>query len=276
MIRYRIFYILIVLLLLSGSVFAQPAQEERPRYANQKPLRAATFPYRPTPGSNKLLTNWLQQRAYDHNRRFHLGFVFSLTALDYRMTSSQNPINSNTFNNFSFGYADVSALTPAFGVSMLMDIRITQLLSFRLQVGPTFGSRDITFWGTEDSTKTKTMRLESVLVEMPLLLKYKAVRTSDVRPYILTGLTPYVDVSAFRKFNEEKGIFLGLNPFDIAFNIGIGCDFYFEYFKFAIEAKYTTGFFNNISHKSLTGYEKYPAVITKSLAHSFVLSFLFE
>lgn len=269
MIRYRIFYILIALL-LSGNVFAQSTG------ISKRPLREAKFPHRPTVGANKLLTAWQQQRTYDHNRRFHFGFVLSLTALDYRMTSSQNSINNNTFNNFSFGHTDVSALTPAFGVSALMDIRLTQLLSFRLQIGPTFGSRDITFWGTEDSAKMKTMRLESVLIEMPLLLKYKAMRTSDVRPYILTGLTPYVDVSAFRNFNEEKGIFLGLNPFDIAFNIGIGCDFYLEYFKFAIEAKYTTGFFNNISHKSLAGYEKYPAAINKAIAHSFVLSFLFE
>jgi hypothetical protein len=198
--------------------------------------------------------------------------------MDYLMISSNQVISENAskFNDFTYHFADVSWFNPGFGASALMDIRLNQSFSFRMQVGPTFGSCDVNFWGTEDSSQYRTMRLESVIIEMPLLLKYKARRHSNVRPYMITGVTPYVNISAFRNFNEDKGIYLGLEPYDVALNFGIGLDFYYTYFKLAVEGKYVLGMMNNISKKALPNYEKYPAVINNSILQSFVLTIFIE
>jgi hypothetical protein len=120
------------------------------------------------------------------------------------------------------------------------------------------------------------MQLESVLLEMPMLVKFKAKRHSDFRPYMIAGLTPYCDVSAFKNFNEARELFVALNPLDLAGTVGIGFDAYFVFFKFAVEMKYVAGFFNTASHKSLEGYEQYPSAIDKMYSRSFVLSLIFE
>jgi hypothetical protein len=245
----------------------------------QQKSRVAPQPLQPpleveNPSKNSLIIrNTVQNNMeYDWLDKFHLGFAFSLVAFDYRIV----PTKASIGGAFPTTYVNIGNIKPAFGVSGLIDIHINQFFSFRLQAGFAMGNRDLIFFGTEDSTKTRTMSLEAIMIEMPLLLKYKAMRTGNIRPYIVTGFTPTVNVAAFGKFNEEKGIFLAVNPFDMHFNIGLGLDFYMSNFKIGLEAKYTTGFFNNISKDALAGYERYPAAIERAFAHTFVLTILFD
>jgi hypothetical protein len=253
----------------------QPGRDRKE--AEKTPLTESLSYEEKTSATGRLLTVGLRNQTYDHYRRVHFGFALSVVAMDYRMTSSDKKIEGNVLNytGSPYSFADVSWFNPGFGASALMDIRLNQACSFSMPVGPTFGSCVVNFWGTEDSSY-RTMRLESVIIEMPLLLKYKARRHSNVRPYMIAGATPYVNISAFRNFNEEKGIYLGLEPYDVALNIGIGLDFYYTYFKLAIEGKYVLGMMNNISKKALPTYEKYPAVINNSILQSFVITIFIE
>jgi hypothetical protein len=239
------------------------------------PLQSAPEVENPSNMSNRIFGTTLNNMEYDYLDKFHFGFAFSLIALDYRIISSKNASGSLNVSDFANAYVNLSAITPAFGVSGMLDIHINQFFSFRIQIGPILGSKDLTFWGVADSSY-HTMRLESIIVEAPLLLKYKALRTSNARPYIIAGLTPSLNVAAMGKFNEEKGIYLAVKPFDLHFNIGIGGDFYLNNFKIGVEAKYTTGFINNVTKDVLQGYEGYPAAIERAVAHSFVLTVLFD
>ena len=224
---------------------------------------------------NRLMLKPLTQQQYDFQKRIHFGFVLAVSSLDYQTITTAAPTYSshkpNELHNF---FVDVTNLTPALGVAALMDYRLSHNLSLRLQIGPTFGTRTLNFY--EADTLSLSMQLESVLLEMPMLIKYKAIRHSDFRPYMIAGLTPYCDVSSFKNFNEKRNLLIALNPLDLAGTVGFGFDAYFDFFKFAVELKYVAGFFNAASSKSLEGYEQYPNAIKNMRSRSFVLSLIFE
>jgi hypothetical protein len=249
---------------------------EFPKYDVRKPAPVPLQPPQevenPSKNSIRLFNSPQNYTAYDWLHKIHLGFAFSLVAFDYRIVSNKSAIGGA----YPTTYVNLGSMRPAFGVHGLMDVHINQFFSFRLQAGFAMGNRDLVFFGTEDSTATRTISLEAIMIEMPLLLKYKAMRTSNIRPYIITGLTPTLNVAALGKFNEEKGILLAVNPFDLHFNIGVGLDFYMNNFKIGIEIKYTTGIINNILKDALVGYERYPLAIDRAFAHTFVLSLLFD
>ncbi|MDR0413929.1 MAG: PorT family protein [Prevotellaceae bacterium] len=222
---------------------------------------------------SKLITHPLTQQHYDYTKRLHFGFVVAVGALDYSITSSkETQYNSN--GESSDYFVDVSTLSPSMGVAALMDYRINHSFSLRLQAGPTFGTRYINFFNAD--SLAESMPVQSVLVEAALLLKYKARRHSDVRPYMVAGLTPYCDVAALKPFNEKGGLYIAINPFDIALTAGLGIDAYANFFKFSLEIKYVMGMLNAISSKTLSGYENFPKSIDKMYSHSFVLSIIFE
>ncbi|MDR2813231.1 MAG: PorT family protein [Prevotellaceae bacterium] len=231
--------------------------------------KAPGFPY-------KLITNPFTQQQYDYNKRLHFGFVVSLSALDYKVINAKRPQYNSDDKAFNY-FADITELSPAMGVAALMDYRINHSFSLRVQAGPTFGTRFISFYDADkDNMLHKSMQMESVLVEAAFLLKYKAMRHSDVRPYMIAGLTPYCDVAAFKSFNEKREIFIALNPFDLALAGGVGVDMYADYFKFSLELKYVMGTINALSNKVLDRFEEYPNAIEAMYSHSFVLSIIFE
>jgi hypothetical protein len=232
----------------------------------------------PSGFANRRLTRPFTQQQYDYNKRLHFGFVVSASALDYKIISSKQPrYNSSSPDAFSY-FADVTTLSPAMGVAALMDYRINHSFSLRVQAGPTFATPTINFYDADDDNKLvkKGMPLDAVLVEMSFLLKYKALRHNDVRPYMIAGLTPYCDVAAFKTFNAMREIYIAVTPFDVAFTAGMGVDMYADFFKFSLELKYVMGIMNRISPKSLEGFEQFPNSIEAMYAHSFVLSIIFE
>lgn len=244
----------------------------------KKPLyKPPMFNDVPSGFPNRLMLQPFTQQQYDYQRRIHFGFVLAASALDYKVISAKGPTynSKNSTAPYNF-FVDVTNLSPALGVAALMDYRISHNLSLRLQIGPTFGTRTLNFYDVDRDTLTLGMNLESVLLEMPMLIKYKALRNSDFRPYMIAGLTPYCDVSAFKNFNEKRDLFIALKPLDVALTIGIGFDAYFDFFKFAVEAKYVSGLVSAISNKSLVGYEQYPTAIDKMYMRSFVFSLIFE
>jgi hypothetical protein len=246
----------------------------------KKPLyKPPMFNDVPTGFPNRLLMRPFAQQQYDYQRRVHFGFVLAVSALDYKVISVQNPTYSSTNPTLPYNsFIDVTSLSPALGVAALMDYRISHNLSLRLQIGPTFGTRTLNVYNADADSLRFGMQLESVLLEMPMLMKYKALRNGDVRPYMVAGLTPYCDVSAFKNFNVKRNIYVALNPLDVAATVGIGFDAYFDFFKFAVEVKYMLGFFNAASTRTPDegGYEQYPNAIDKMHMRSFVFSLIFE
>lgn len=199
-------------------------------------------------------------------RPIHFGFCLGLNSMDF--------IIRNSFSSFQPDslLSDISKSNPGFHIQIISNYRLGEYFDLRFLPGIAFGQRDFNFFlnGVLVNEKHK---LESNFLEFPLLLKYKAKRLNNFRPYIVTGPNFRVDLA--KTFSEDDEIYMDLKRFDLYHEVGVGLDFYFPYFKFGLELKYSYGFFNMLD-KRVTTHPEYQSAIDKLNSSIFLLSFHFE
>jgi hypothetical protein len=116
------------------------------------------------------------------------------------------------------------------------------------------------------------MKLASTFVEFPLLLKYKAKRINNYRPYVIAGINYKLDLASKKKIKEEEMPKIRLKQGDFAYEIGFGIDFYTTYFKFSPEIKFAVGTLNVM----VPDNTQYTSSIKYLKSNIFMLSFHFE
>jgi hypothetical protein len=95
----------------------------------------------------------------------------------------------------------------------------------------------------------------------------------NVRFYVISGAQYSIDLATrSKKRNNTSDIYLKLNASDLQAQVGVGVDFYLQYFKFAIEAKMSYGTLNLLKNEN--------NILTNSVqslrSKTFHISFLFE
>lgn len=171
----------------------------------------------------------------------HFGFLLGVNSLDFvtkpvkdiRALDSLNIIQNGSGAGFSLGIIGNLHLGDNF------DLRFLPTLSF--------GERKITYtinYKTFDSLVTRNKPVESTLLEFPLLLKFKSSRHANFRTYVLGGVKPMIDLASQNKVDDKGEKILKLKKNDFAFEIGMGFDFYSQYFKFTPEFKMAYGLSN--------------------------------
>ncbi len=86
-----------------------------------------------------------------------------------------------------------------------------------------------------------TKQLESTYLEFPLDIKFKSRRLNNFRTYVLAGGKYAIDMVSQAAVQSKDKEIVKLNRIDYGYQVGIGFDFFLEYFKFAMEAKMYTG-----------------------------------
>jgi hypothetical protein len=217
----------------------------------------------------------------------HFGFSLGINTMDFKVESSQWGLDSGV-------YAEVAMLRPGFHVYALSNLRLTNSLDFRFTPGISFGGvREITYreFGHSNqliSDSDNPVKVESNFLEFPMTFKYKSNRLNNFRPFIISGFNTRLDLAATKKTwgrsKKENNLVL-LKPLDFYYEIGVGTDFYLQYFKFAIELKYSVGLTNVLRTKiEKKGETIYPppedAIFTNSIdrlmSRMFMITLHFE
>ena len=88
--------------------------------------------------------------------------------------------------------------------------------------------------------------VQATSIEFPLALKLKSERIQDFRAYMIAGIK-YTEAIGAKKndpqTNPLDAIVLNKNGFG-SYEVGLGCDIYFEYFKLSPEIKLSNSFGN--------------------------------
>jgi hypothetical protein len=207
----------------------------------------------------------LNEPTHD-DRPIHFGFCLGLNVMDFIVhTSANSPLNDSLM-------ADVSVPVPGFHIQIITNYRLNDYFDVRFLPGISFGQRDVNFF-KKDKLVSDKHKLESNYLEFPILLKYKAKRLDNFRPYMITGLNCRVDLA--KTYSEDDGIYLDLGLFDVFYEIGAGIDFYLPYFKLSTELKFSYGFLNDLKKKN-TKEPKFQNSIEKLNSTLVMLSFHFE
>lgn len=82
---------------------------------------------------------------------------------------------------------------------------------------------------------------EATMVELPLLFKYRSVRFNNTRMYWLGGASYQFRTKGQDEANVDDIVMTGQ---DFSIEAGMGFEFYFKYFKFAPEVRFSHGLMN--------------------------------
>lgn len=219
-----------------------------------------------------VLTSVFGQRPKVYNepthddRPIHFGFTLGLNVMNFVVHTNYIGYQQDSLT------ADVSQPIPGFHIQIITNYRLTDNLDLRFLPGISFGQRNIIFY-KKDKIENDAQRIESNYLEFPFLIKYKARRLNNFRPYVITGANLRVDLA--KTFSEDDGVFLDLNLLNFFYEVGAGIDFYLPYFKFSTELKFSYGFNNALNRRS-TSQPKYQNSIERLNSTMLLLSFHFE
>lgn len=182
------------------------------------------------------LNDKIVNRPYSDMRRWHLGFSVGLNMFDFSF--HHNGFVTDDGRTWFMEQPDPS---PGFCVNALFSIRLNDYFSIRVTPGIYFGNRLVKF---RDSTNGDEERqdLKSAYLVAPVDIKFASLRMRNIRPYMVGGIIPAVDVL------KKRSDFLRTNSFDCFLSIGFGCDLYLPYFKLIPELKFCFGLTDVIQH----------------------------
>ncbi len=177
-----------------------------------------------------------------------------------KLTDSVNSISSPNAQGFAVGF--------------LTRYRITDHLEVRVTPSLVFADHSLVYtYNTAAQNTSKSV--QATLIELPLLLKLKSDRIDDFRGYIIGGFKYSQNIGGKSNPNANA------SPLDKvvrntsgygSYEVGLGCDIYFEFFKLSPEIKLSNSFGDVLLHED----SPYANPINKLSLHSFMFSLYFE
>ncbi len=226
------------------------------------------------------------------DKLIHFGFTIGVNTLDFALTN-YNPIGENPdfvdyvanpsdINDFSVSKADyirsdVATLIPGFTVGIISSLRLSKDFNLRFLPGLSFGERQLTYNVPVADIYSfgeypRFYSIKSTYLDFPLLIKYKARRINNDRPYVIFGSAFRQDISRTAQDDLVK-----LKSSGFYAEVGGGWDHYFPFFRFSIEAKFSFGLNNQLGDLPASTQRQFYAQSIKDLRSKiFTLSFHFE
>lgn len=183
--------------------------------------------------------------------------------------------NSDKFFGLDSVYSVETQAVPGFNINIVVNYNLNKYWGIRFLPGLNFGQRDlhyIVYDPVEEKPFEKVMQIESTYLDFPLFLQLKSERINNFRAYVIGGLSYKYDLSSQKKIKEDEKPKIRFNPHILNYEIGLGTDFFLQYFKFAIEVRYIRGVNNMIKYDA----SQYTQSIAKMENQMFFVTFLFE
>ena len=240
-----------------------------------------------------VLTAFSQKQKINYLTTFddklvHFGFTLGVNTLDFAVTNyrlmEENPEfvpanwqgDKEQITYKTSVRSDVAELVPGFTVGIISSLRLSRDFDLRFLPGLSFGERKLTYnvdvWDIYKNNPSTYYSIKSTFLDFPLLIKYKARRINNDRPYIIFGSAYRHDIS--RTAQEDL---VGLKNAGFYAEVGGGWDHYFTFFRFSVEAKMSFGLNNQLGAVPEATQRPYYSQSIKSLrSNIFTLSFHFE
>ncbi|MGC4040066.1 MAG: porin family protein [Flavobacterium sp.] len=170
------------------------------------------------------LENFDKQRVY-------WGYYLGFSSFDFKAD----------FKNNTAPPMEVKGHT-GFNVGLVGVLRLQEYFELRFEPGLYYASRTLRY--SQFTNERDGLReVKATYIDFPLMLKYSALRTGNVRPYLLGGVSTTLNLSSNAKSQDgnEKQKFR-VNQWTQNYTFGFGVDLYFEYFKFSPSIRGVFGF----------------------------------
>ncbi len=204
---------------------------------------------------------------YDR-KLFHFGFTLGMNVSDFVVGARDVVTDSDTV------FVAESVSQPGFNLGIVSDLRLGRYFNLRFIPGIAFVGRQMEYTQLVDDTipSVTTKPTESVFFDFPLYFKFKSRRLGNFRAYILAGGKFSIDMASQEEIDDGEEQLLKLKKYDYTYDMGVGADFYLEFFKLGIEAKVAFGLNNFLVEDGSI----YTTSIKSLQSKTFLLSFYFE
>ncbi|WP_373522439.1 porin family protein [Aquiflexum sp.] len=174
------------------------------------------------------------------------GFFLAAHTNMWRMKYSEaflDPTNAPLNNIQSI----IPVYSPGFSLGFLVNVRLHDQVNIMMtpKIGFYEFKTDVNYFTEPISnndvlanTRRQTYLNEATMVEIPLLFKYKAQRFNNTRMFFTGGGS-----AMFRTKDQDEADIedLVVTGRDFTVDFGVGFDFYFKYFKFSPEVRFSHG-----------------------------------
>ncbi|MBR1410704.1 MAG: PorT family protein [Prevotella sp.] len=219
-------------------------------------------------GASAQRRNVIQHKPYIDLRPMHFGISVGMNMQDIELEST-GPI-----------VCDADRWNTGFSVGVLADMRMSNYLNLRISPTMHFGAKHLTFLDmanldAEGNPRTETQDLKNTYLSVPVDLKFSSQRWNNIRPYIMAGVSPMVNLTS--KSQE----IIQLKRTDLMLEVGIGCDMYLPFFKLIPELKFCYGLGDRIDKSHIADLKDdnkkaYANSIKSGHTKMIVLTFYFE
>jgi hypothetical protein len=169
------------------------------------------------------LENWQKHKIYFG---FFLGFNSYDFKIDYKVMETDPRYSTDIQTDNTVG----------FNVGLVTNLRLTEYLDLRFEPGLYYANRNLHFPPTVgfDSPNDAIRDVNSTYINFPLLLKFSSLRTGNVRPYLLGGVSANLNLSSNAKsIDDNYEERFRVKSWTTNYEVGFGIDIFSEYFIFS-------------------------------------------
>ena len=173
------------------------------------------------------LENWQQKRVY-------FGFFLGLNSYDFKF-------------DYTNAVEDIQVTkTTGFNVGLVTDLRLHEYINLRFEPGLYHTKRTLNYNKSHHPRDT-IRKVNSTYIHLPLLLKFSALRTGNIRPYLVGGFSTTLNLSSNSKSSDDnfKNTFR-VKAWSPNYELGFGIDVFSEYFIFSPSIRGVFGLKNEI------------------------------
>ncbi len=157
-------------------------------------------------------------------KRVYYGFFLGFNSYDYKIDyKTQTP--------------DILIQkTTGFNVGIIADLKLKEYINLRFEPGLYYTKRDLNYPKNSIFTNSSDAirEVNSTYIHFPLLLKFSSLRTGNIRPYVLGGLSATLNLSSNAKLIDDNlQQRFRVKSWTTNYELGFGIDLFSEYFIFS-------------------------------------------
>jgi len=155
-------------------------------------------------------------------QRVHWGYFLGFNIYDFKIDYLDTPdvdiaVKRNT----------------GFNVGLVGNLRLHEYIDLRFEPGLYYSQRNLTYSGFTKKLDAER-EVRSTYIDFPLLVKFSSVRTGNIRPYLVGGVSATLNLASNSKsLDDNYQQRFRVKPWTQNYQIGFGIDLYLEYFKFS-------------------------------------------
>lgn len=196
---------------------------------------------------------------------YYFGITLGINSANYAIFQSRDFIGNANFNTIE----SVQGTGGNFGI--VTNLKIGKYFDVRFLPTLSFATRNIRY--IRPGEEIYQRKIESVFAEMPFHIRYKSAPFNDSRLFVIGGVKYSFDVASESRAVIKDVELVKVSPTDFAIEIGGGIQFFFPYFIFSPEIKFSHGLGNTLIYNENLEESQ---IIDKILSRTFTISLHFE